>query len=114
MRSVWGKQQSRVVVLDDGFEAFRGTESVGKTRFDAIIGVEAYKRDELTTDLICFDILVEAELPMTWRIHEEVEGWPELVEALQRLPGFDADWHAKVFQPAFAESRIVIYDRPAK
>lgn len=93
---------------------FRGGEPIGQVRFDAIVSIEAYKRDELVTDLICFDILISAELPMTWRIHEEVQGWPELVEALQRLSGFDADWHANVSQPAFAEGRVVIYDRLAK
>lgn len=110
----WGKPQRRIVVADDHFEVFRGGESLGGSRFDAIVSIEAYKRDELVTDLICFDILIAAELPMTWFVHEEAEGWPELVEALQRLPGFNTDWHAKVSQPPFAECRVVIYDRLAK
>ena len=114
MQPRWGRPQGRIVVAADQFEVFRGGESIGEVRFDAIVSIEAYKRDEQVTDLICFDIALATELPMTWRVHEEAQGWPELVEALQRLPGFDADWHAKVSQPAFAEGRVVIYDRLAK
>lgn len=115
MMSRWGtKKPERIVVSADGFDVLRDSDLLGRVRFDDILSVEAYKRDELTTDLVCFDITTVGELPVTWFVHEEVPGWLELVKALQHLSGFDTTWPGKIIQPAFAESRTVIYDRFAK
>lgn len=114
MSSRWGKQPERIVVANDRFEVFRGNERIGWAGFEAIVLVEAYKRDELTVDLLCFDIAIAQEPPLTWFIHEEAIGWQTLIEALERLPGFDVKWREKVNQPAFGESRTVVYDQLAK
>jgi hypothetical protein len=104
------KAESRIVVRDEGFELFRGEDLLGRVNFGDILSVEAYKRDELTTDLICFDVLVASDPPMTWFLHEETSGWNELVERLEALPSFDKDWFAKVVKPAFKECRTVAYE----
>jgi len=67
-----------------------------------------YKRDELTTDLICCD--VEAR-ELTWFFHEELEGWQDFVRYLEGLPNFRADWYASVVQPPFAPSETVAFQR---
>jgi hypothetical protein len=70
--------------------------------------VTFYKRDELTTDLICCDVTVGAEL---WTFHEELLGWESLIDHLQKLPGFRADWFAAVSQPPFDTSETVAFSR---
>ncbi|HEX8401236.1 MAG TPA: hypothetical protein VF628_05975 [Allosphingosinicella sp.] len=67
-----------------------------------------FKRDELTTDLICCDIEIGGRV---WFFHEEVEGWRLLLQHLQQLPGFDLDWYARVSQPPFANSETVAFRR---
>ncbi|GHH13572.1 hypothetical protein GCM10008023_14090 [Sphingomonas glacialis] len=67
-----------------------------------------YKRDELTTDLICCDI--EA-LGQTWIFHEEMREWPGLIATLETLPGFRSDWFAAVSQPPFATNETLAYQR---
>jgi hypothetical protein len=107
------RSKSRIVLSENGFEVFRGNDLLWKVRYDDILSIEAYKRDELTTDLICFDVLVAGDPPITGLMHEETTGWDDFVARLEQLPGFDSEWMAKVVQPPFAESRTIIYDRPA-
>lgn len=71
--------------------------------------VEFYKRDELTTDLICCDVTVGETV---YFLHEEAPGWDEAIDAFHALPGFDAEWFAKVSQPPFAESSTTAFERP--
>jgi hypothetical protein len=75
-------------------------KEIGKVTF--------YKRDELTTDLICFDVLVGDEV---WTFHEELDGWDLLIDHLEGLPGFRGDWFAAVSQPPFAMCETVAFSR---
>lgn len=70
--------------------------------------VTFYKRDELTTDLICCDVALGEKI---WTFHEELDGWDALIEHLQRLPRFSPDWFASVSEPPFAISEIVAFAR---
>ena len=74
----------------------------------AITRVTFYKHDELTTDLICCDVLV-GERVRTF--HEELVGWDALIDHLQRLPDFRGDWIAAVAQPPFTTSETVAFSR---
>lgn len=65
-----------------------------------------YKRDEITTDLICCDVEVAGRI---WTFHEETAGWKDLMAHLASLPGFRADWYAEVADPPFALSETVAY-----
>ena len=70
--------------------------------------VTFYKRDEVTTDLICCDVAVAGEVRT---FHEELVGWDMLIEHLQMLPNFRADWFVAVSQPPFATSQTVAFSR---
>ena len=70
--------------------------------------VTFYKRDEITTDLICCDV---ETTDCTWTFHEELNGWQMLVRHLEGLPGFQKDWFAKVSQPPFGTSQMVAFSR---
>jgi hypothetical protein len=70
--------------------------------------VTFYKRDELTTDLICCDVQIGGE---TFFFHEEAEGWDLLIKHLEQLPGFRSDWYASVSQPPFSLSTTVAFRR---
>ena len=70
--------------------------------------VTFYKRDEITTDLICCELLVG---DATWIFHEELTGWDALIVHLSKLPGFLSDWFAQVSKPPFETSEIVAFSR---
>jgi hypothetical protein len=67
-----------------------------------------YKRDELTMDLICCDVLVGGQ---TWTFHEELVGSDLLIDHLQGLSTFRGDWFAAVSQPPFSTSETVAFSR---
>jgi hypothetical protein len=70
--------------------------------------VTFYERDEITTDLICCEIMVGGNL---WTFHEELVGWDLLIGHLLKLPGFRGDWFATMSQPPFAASETVAFSR---
>ena len=70
--------------------------------------VTFYKRDELTTDLICCDVAT-AEFVRTF--NEELAGWDALLQHLYKLPNFRTDWFASVSQPPFETSELVAFSR---
>ena len=70
--------------------------------------VTFYKRDEITTDLICCDVVAGDRV---WTFHEELAGWDLLLSHLDRLPDFRRDWFASVSQPAFAASETIAFAR---
>lgn len=67
-----------------------------------------YKRDEITTDLICCDVEVARRV---WTFHEEATGWADLIAHLSALPGFRDDWYEAVVKPPFATSETVAFNR---
>lgn len=73
-----------------------------------IAKVTFYKRDEITTDLICCDVDVDGNV---WTFHEELIGWDLLIGHLQRLPGFRTEWFGLVSQPSFGAGDTVAFER---
>lgn len=80
-----------------------------------ILRVVLYKRDELTTDLVCCEITARSGdgARFTALVHEEMDGFVPLMSELESLDGFDRNWFEKVTNPAFAENRIVVFEREA-
>ena len=74
--------------------------------------VVAYKRDEITTDLICFDVVTEQSGGRrTWIFHEKQPEFERVVAELSELPGFMTDWRERVVLPPFASCETVVYAR---
>jgi hypothetical protein len=82
------------------------TATLVQLPLDAIEKVTFFKRDELTTDLICCEVEIDGR---TRFFHEEAAGWDLLIRPLEGLPGFRADWNAAVVLPPFAECETVAF-----
>jgi hypothetical protein len=67
-----------------------------------------YKRDELTTDLICCDVKIAGRV---WTFHEALDGWRLLISHLTALPGFRSDALAAISEPPFLFSEAVAFRR---
>lgn len=70
--------------------------------------VTFFKRDELTTDLLCCDVQLNGQ---DWFFHEEMAGWDLLLMHLKDLPGFREDWFAAVSHPAFISAEMIAFRR---
>ena len=103
-----------IVASGEDFAVMRGTRPVGSARWDDVVRVRAYKRDDLTVDTICLDI--EVRDGGRWSLNEEAPGWEDFLEAAERaLPGMRpfATWFASVSRPPFAASEMVVFERDA-
>ena len=84
------------------------SEAIRVLPLDVILEVVFFKRDEITTDLICCEVTTSGDV---WHFHEDWPGWRSLITHLEALPGWRADWLAGVSQPPFAHSRTVAFKR---
>jgi hypothetical protein len=84
------------------------TDIVAELPLEVVSKVTFYKRDEITIDLICCDVVVRDKVRT---FHEELACWDALIEHFQKLPGFREDWFAAVSQPPFAASEMVAFSR---
>jgi hypothetical protein len=74
--------------------------------------IVACKLYELTTDLVCCDIVTSTANGEQMRtIHKELLGFDAAMNAFQTLPSFTRQWRDAVVLPPFATNRTVIYDR---
>lgn len=73
-----------------------------------IDAVVFYKRDAITTDLICCDVEIAGQVRT---FHEDAKGWSDLIAHLSALPGFRTDWYEAVANPPFAPSETVAFRR---
>lgn len=78
----------------------------------AVTSIIFFKRDEITTDLICCEVTVTGvEGTQTYLFHEDLPYFDELITQFETLDGFDMKWREKVVLPPFAENRTVAYER---
>ena len=81
---------------------------LSRLRLADIESVVFYKRDELTSDLICCDVKVAGDV---WTFHEALMGWDLLIDHLNGLPGFCASSFAAILQPPCEFSEAVAFRR---
>jgi len=86
-----------------------GTAHNAGMKWKEVSGIVAYKRDLLTTDLICLRF-TNGEWNI--EINEEMSGWTTLINAIPTyLPGAlsPSDWWDRVSHPAFAANPTVLF-----
>lgn len=104
-------RKPEIIAIDRGFAIVtaKGTDAVS---FDEVSAIVAYKLDELTSDLVCCDIVTGAGDGERIRtIHEELPGFDAAMAGFETLTGFDRKWRDAVILPPFAANRTVIYSR---
>jgi len=103
-----------IAIQADGFTLHDGM----MRRFfglDDVAEIVIYKRDELTTDLICCDITTQSNgTPRTWFVHEDTSGFEELMRFFETLQGFRSNWRQEVVLPPFAAKRTVVFRREGR
>jgi len=85
-----------------------------RVAWSEISRVAVFKRDLLTTDLLC--LVLELPGPQTLELHEEMVGWQPLLECLHtHLPGMPPwhEWWGDLAFPAFETNARVLFERKA-
>lgn len=94
---------------DDGF-IFQFKSEQQKIKWVDIERLIAYKRDLMTTDEICLDIVFD-----NWQttINENTPGWYQFVERTKLIfPSIPENWDSETVHPAFATNLTVLFQRP--
>jgi len=106
-------RKPEIIVTDNGF-AIVQAKATDAVSLDEVGEIIAYKIDELTTDLLCCDIVTGSGDGQQIRtIHEEIPGFDALMVRFETLPGFNSKWRDAVILPPFAANRTTIYNRAA-
>lgn len=71
-----------------------------------------YKMDLMAIDLVCLE--VEVKIGKTYIIHEELEGWTEVITEMNRILNLDSDWLTNVTLPPFQRNDTIIYQKVYK
>jgi adenylosuccinate synthase len=100
-----------IIATDNGFAIVtaKGTDAVSLDEINAVV---AYKLDEITTDLVCCDIVTgvgDGEQIRT--IYEELPGFDSAMARLKALPAFNQMWRDELILPPFATNRTTLYRR---
>ena len=106
-------RKPEIITTNNGFAIVttKGTDAVSLDEVNAIV---AYKIDELTTDLVCCDIVTGSGDGQQIRtVHEEIPGFETVMARFAALPGFNKQWRETVILPPFATNRTTIYNRAA-
>lgn len=105
-------RKPEIIVADNGF-AIVQPKATDAVSFDEVRKIIVYKIDELTTDLICCDIVTGSDEGHQIRtVHEEIPGFDMLMARFETLPGFNSKWCDAILPP-FATNRTTIYNRAA-
>jgi hypothetical protein len=106
-------RKPEIITTDNGF-AIVTTKGTDAVFLDEVTAIVAYKLDELTTDLVCCDIVTGAgDGEQIRTIHEELPGFHAAMASFEILPGFDRRWREAVILPPFATNRTIVYSRAA-
>lgn len=93
-------QTPKIIITDNGF-AIVTAKATDAVSFDEVSAIVAYKLDELTTDLVCCDIVTGAGDGKQIRtIHEELPGFDAAMKRFESLPGFDRAMARRGHTPA--------------
>lgn len=77
--------------------------------WDEIGPIQAYKRDLLTTDLLCMDVSVKGT-QIHYTIHEEMDGFDRFCEALaETFMLKEPNWRSKVLREPFRENLTQVF-----
>jgi hypothetical protein len=93
----------------EGFR-LRAWKSSVEVPWRSVSRVTAFKRDLMTTDLVCMMLELDDRLV---EIHEGMIGYAALEKAMAKALNIGETWKLDVLFPAFAANPALIYERPA-
>ncbi|MCC6357786.1 MAG: hypothetical protein IT450_03505 [Phycisphaerales bacterium] len=75
--------------------------------WDTVTGIAAYKRDLFSVDLVCLALFRDGDEPVEFA--EDMPGWDEFTDALERRFGVRSGWYSQVCLPPFALSWLTLW-----
>ena len=105
-------RQERLEALESGLHIFASRGRAWTIPWESIQQIEGFKRDLLTTDLICLLIRYDDGADLMMEINEDVEGFLDVERELQRRGFLRSSWREWVTLPPFQERRSLLFTSP--
>jgi len=110
-RTLESPKNGTVIASRDFLTIINNEGESAELRWIEVEEIHAYKRDLLTTDLICLAFKKLGE-DRYYEIHEEMAGYQHLLDDLPScLPEFSMQWIWSVAFPAFETNHQIIWKR---
>src|SRR4028118_691896 len=87
-------RQGSIRCSAESFAVQVGRRTIVTVGFGDIVRATAFKRDEITTDLLCVAIAMADGRSV--ELHEEIDGFDEWMRRMEALDGFKRGWRGKV------------------
>src|SRR5262249_35173292 len=101
--------QIRVEAAEEGLRCFVSGEETHAIRWSDIREIEGFKRDLITTDLICLLIKYDDGSPKAVELNEDMNGFGGLVSELEHRSFLKSSWREYVTLPPFQPCRFVLF-----
>ena len=83
-------------------------------RWSSIQEIEGFKKNLITTDLICLLIKYEEDSEKVMEINEDIKGFLDVERELQRRGFLRPNWREWVTLPPFQERRFLLFTSAAR
>ena len=101
-----------IAFTGDGFELRHDEALVGGVKWNEIHKILAFKRDMVTSDLVCLEFQLVGK-DEVFEVNDNVGGFWDLAKRVKKVfPDSDHEWEESVVKPVFARNANVIYERP--
>jgi hypothetical protein len=88
-----------------------GTRAI---KWESILEIQGFKRDQITTDLLCLTINYRDGAENAVEINEEMDGFADAEKVLARLGFLRSDWRKLVVLPPFQSRKFVLFSASKK
>ena len=104
------RRNPTLVLSPNGFTIHERKKSDLAVEWNLITKIVAYKVDEWSTDLVCFDLWAGGNPFVT--IHEDMPGFIEVTDAMAGVfQGYLASWRQDVILPPFERNETLVWER---
>jgi hypothetical protein len=101
-------------VTADGLCCFDPGEGPRTISWESIQQIEGFKRDQITSDLICLLIRYDDGAEKTVEINEDMEGFGVVESELERRKFLKSSWREYVTLPPFQQRKFVLFTSAAR
>jgi hypothetical protein len=108
-----GRMKKGEAKLESSSSGFCIPGVVNQIDWDCVYRISAFKRDEFTSDLLCFELeFNDGDMCNRVVIHEELEGFENFLNQLENSSlELAREWRKAVFAQTFDANLTVVFER---
>ncbi|WP_157235132.1 hypothetical protein [Methylosinus sp. LW4] len=106
---MWSGRVGRVELTGEGLRCCDARDGEHLIKWESLQTIEGFKRDQITTDLICLAITYYNETEKIAEINEDMKGFFEAASELERQRFLEPNWWKLVNSQPFQVQKFVLF-----